>query len=66
MELENTIEAQNYHTRSTSICGMWSKSIIDVLIIIPNNAGPEAYEEALMDISYDSLDECGRRDRVFL
>ena len=60
------LSAQIHHTGSTSIRGMWSKPIIDVLVIIPNNVGPEAYEEALMNIGYSSLGECGRRDRVFL
>ena len=54
------------HTGSTSIVDMWSKPIIDLLIIIPDNVGVEDYEEALMSIGYDSLGECGRRDRVFL
>ena len=58
--------AQIHHTGSTSIHGMWSKPIIDVLVIIPDNADIEVYEEALMGIGYDSLGECGRRDRVFL
>ena len=58
--------AQIHHTGSTSIHGLWSKPIIDVLVIIPDNTGPEAYEEVLMNIGYFSLGECGRRDRVFL
>jgi GrpB-like predicted nucleotidyltransferase (UPF0157 family) len=44
---------------------MWSKPIIDVLVIIPNDKGVEDYEEVLMNIGYSSLGECGRRDRVF-
>ena len=31
--------AQIHHTGSTSIRGMWSKPIIDVLVIIPNDKG---------------------------
>ena len=58
--------AQIHHTGSTSIHGMWSKPIIDVLVIIPNDKGVEDYEEALMNIGYSSLGECGRQDRVFL
>ena len=60
------LPAQIHHTGSTFIHGMWSKPIIDVLVIIPDNADIEVYEEALMGIGYDSLGECGRRDRVFL
>ena len=60
------LPAEIHHTGSTSITGMWSKPIIDVLIIIPDDRGVEDYEEALMDIGYDSLGECGRPDRVFL
>ena len=58
--------AQIHHTGTTSIRGMWSKPIIDVLVIIPNDKGVEDYEEALIGIGYSSLGECGRRDRVFL
>ena len=60
------LPAEIHHTGSTSITGMWSKPIIDVLVIIPDDRGVEDYEEALMDIGYDSLGECGRPDRVFL
>ena len=60
------LPAKIHHTGSTSIHGLWSKPIIDVLVIIPNNVGPEAYEEALMNLGYSCLGECGRRDRVFL
>ena len=60
------LPAQIHHTGSTSIRGMWSKPIIDVLVIIPNDKGVEDYEEALIGIGYSSLGECGRRDRVFL
>ena len=60
------LPAKIHHTGSTSITGMWSKPIIDVLVIIPDDRGVEDYEEALMDIGYDSLGECGRPDRVFL
>ena len=60
------LTAQVHHTGSTSITGMWSKPIIDILVIIPDDKGGENYEEALIDIGYDSLGECGRPDRVFL
>ena len=60
------LAAAIHHTGSTSITGMWSKPIIDVLIIIPDDKGVEDYEEALMKMGYDSLGECGRPDRVFL
>ena len=53
------------------LCGWLAKLnctqvCIDMLVIIPGDRGVEDYEEALMDIGYDSLGECGRPDRVFL
>ena len=60
------LAAQIHHIGSTSITGMWSKPIIDVLIIIPEDRDFEGYEEALVNIGYNSLGECGRSDRIFL
>lgn len=58
--------AEIHHTGSTSIRGMRSKPIIDVLIIVPDDRDLIDYEEALVDSGYRSLGECGREDRVFL
>lgn len=54
------------HTGSTSIRGMRSKPIVDVLITVPDDRSLIDYEEALADSGYLSLGECGREDRVFL
>ena len=59
-------EAEILHVGSTSIRGMLSKPIIDVLVIAPDDCALIDYEMAMADSGYVSLGECGRQDRVFL
>ena len=62
----NLPEDSILHVGSTSIRGMLSKPIIDVLVIVPDNCDLIDYEIALADAGYASLGECGRKDRIFL
>ena len=55
-----------YHVGSTSVKGMISKPIIDILLCPEKNAALEAYIPILETIGYTNLGECGRAGRFFL
>ncbi len=62
---ENGLSAQILHVGSTSVQGMASKPIIDILMLIDDNQVYEPYIEALCRSDYDYLGECGRPGRHF-
>ena len=59
-------EATIYHVGSTSIEGMVSKPIIDILVCPDKNTPVEALLQPLMRIGYSNLGEGGRPGRYFL
>ena len=60
------LEAEILHVGSTSIDHMISKPIIDILILIPDDADEEDYAAALSDHGIRWLGECGREGRIFM
>ena len=60
------LTAEILHVGSTSIEGMCSKPIIDILILVPDLANPEDYARALADRGVNCLGECRRKGRIFM
>ncbi|MBQ7248785.1 MAG: GrpB family protein [Deltaproteobacteria bacterium] len=60
------LAAAVYHVGSTSVQGMVSKPIIDILVCPVGGAAPEQAAAALARIGYADLGECGRPGRRFL
>lgn len=58
-------EAKLLHTGSTSITGMISKPIIDILVLVEEGKQGAA-AEALKTLGMTNLGECGRPGRYFL
>ncbi len=58
--------AEIYHVGSTSVKGMVSKPVIDILVCPNGNTELEAAAAALEEIGYANLGECGRLGRCFL
>lgn len=55
-----------YHVGSTSVKGMISKPVIDILVCPSEVVSLDAAAEALRGIGYANLGECGRPGRYFL
>lgn len=55
-----------YHIGSTSVKGMISKPIIDILLCPEKTAALDAFIPVLEQIGYTNLGECGRPGRYFL
>ena len=60
------ISAEVYHVGSTSVKGMISKPVIDILVCPSEVVSLDAAAEALRGIGYANLGECGRPGRYFL
>lgn len=58
--------AEVYHVGSTSVKGMVSKPVIDILVCPNADAELDEAAGALEDIGYANLGECGRPGRCFL
>ena len=60
------LKAEILHVGSTSVKDMWSKPIIDILILIPDKADPLQYSTPLSQNGVEWHGECGRPGRVFM
>lgn len=60
------LEGSIYHIGSTSVIGMCSKPIIDILVCPVPGTSLEACADVLVKIGYTNLGECGRPGRFFL
>ena len=59
------LRADVYHVGSTSLKGMDSKPIIDILVCPAEDFSLEAYLPVLEKVGYENLGECGRDGRYF-
>ena len=55
-----------YHIGSTSVKGMISKPIIDILVCPETGSAVEGFLPTLEEIGYTNLGECGRPGRYFM
>lgn len=62
----DAIAAKVYHVGSTSVQGMISKPVIDILVCPHELFSPEETAAALEKIGYSNLGECGRPGRYFM
>lgn len=62
---ENSHHAAVYHVGGTSICGMTSKPIIDILVCPERRITLDECIADLVGIGYQDLGECGRPGRYF-
>ena len=60
------LAAEVYHVGSTSVKGMVSKPVVDILVCPSESTGLNETAATLKEIGYANLGECGRPGRYFL